>query len=1118
MSRMALETAIRLSAEVKGGANITKVQRSLQDLAKDSKLTAQEMGTMRVAALQLAKANDGTVAGLRSSIAALRGLKDQAKIGGQEFRAFGADIQRLEAKLKGLDGTARAAGNSLSLRGAAASAGGSMLMGGGLQASMGAAAGSLAAAGTAAGMAMAGGVVAGGALIATSTTNALDEAASTRRVRTLTDDADNLMAKIRELTVEQGNLSNSTEAGAAAYEILSSGFSKTADVLAILKASTYGATGGFSDITTVADAATSIMNSFGLGADKVTRVVDQMVQTQNDGKIVVDQYARSVGRLAPTFAVAGLSVEEMNAAISALTAKGAPVESTMSGLNQTVKSIIKPTEEAKKVAAALGLEFSAAALQAKGLGGFLQDVTDKTKGNTTALGVLFSDIDGFKAVASLTNDGLKAYNKSLANMERETAQAAKAAKLAVDPVKQFDNAWKGLSTTLGQSVLPALTAVLEGLTLVIDKVRQVNWGQIAGDLPGLLDPSGPSLQVRPPAAAVKPPAGGNWNNMQWPEGIPRPGTAPPQPRMRAPRGPEDTAITSLVNGVVSGGEKTDWKPSSKAQALIAAAGKLGVSPLDLATLIQFESGGNPSRWGGAGGNYMGLIQFGPSERREYGANDKQSFEEQVQGPVVRYFQDRFKGVGMSTQGADLLKLYTTVLAGNPKANPNARDSFGTSARSGVAAMLRPGAQRDVAKRMYFGGDAANAGYSQVDAGGNLVKAWEEAQQLEKLRKDGLLTSARQLAILERQADVKRATTNEEKITASSDLARTERMYKFIDLLKGAQSEEQRMNILKQQGLEIQSAQVDMDREQLEYGKKLNDALLQRVGISGELLDQSRFTGTGAGARVQTFDLKGTLADTSAAEEKVDRLEQAAESSSQAIGGLFRDIISGTATAEESLSRMFQSIADSFASMVSDMIAEWAKTQIIGLFTKAVGSIGGGAVGGFGPTSSDLFSQGLGVIGSLVGFAGGGYTGSSPRAGGIDGQGGFPAILHPQETVIDHTRMMPVPYQASSAAAATGEPVVPCQGASAAAATGGLTVPYQSSGTTLAVPFLKGGGGDDGAASMPISNEPIRYESTVINGVEYVTKAEAEEIGRRSEQRTFKKLQNSPGARRAVGIR
>lgn len=37
------------------------------------------------------------------------------------------------------------------------------------------------------------------------------------------------------------------------------------------------------------------------------------------------------------------------------------------------------------------------------------------------------------------------------------------------------------------------------------------------------------------------------------------------------------------------------------------------------------------------------------------------------------------------------------------------------------------------------------------------------------------------------------------------------------------------------------------------------------------------------------------------------------------------------------------------------------------------------------------------------FEGGGYTGNGPRSGGVDGRGGFPAILHPRETVIDHTR-------------------------------------------------------------------------------------------------------------------
>lgn len=41
--------------------------------------------------------------------------------------------------------------------------------------------------------------------------------------------------------------------------------------------------------------------------------------------------------------------------------------------------------------------------------------------------------------------------------------------------------------------------------------------------------------------------------------------------------------------------------------------------------------------------------------------------------------------------------------------------------------------------------------------------------------------------------------------------------------------------------------------------------------------------------------------------------------------------------------------------------------------------------------------------TLASADGGGYTGMGVRAGGIDGKGGFPAILHPNETVIDHTK-------------------------------------------------------------------------------------------------------------------
>lgn len=52
--------------------------------------------------------------------------------------------------------------------------------------------------------------------------------------------------------------------------------------------------------------------------------------------------------------------------------------------------------------------------------------------------------------------------------------------------------------------------------------------------------------------------------------------------------------------------------------------------------------------------------------------------------------------------------------------------------------------------------------------------------------------------------------------------------------------------------------------------------------------------------------------------------------------------------------------------------------------------------------SSLLFKGFGIP-TPASFAGGGSTGSGPRAGGMDGQGGRLAMIHPQESVVDHTR-------------------------------------------------------------------------------------------------------------------
>jgi hypothetical protein len=74
----------------------------------------------------------------------------------------------------------------------------------------------------------------------------------------------------------------------------------------------------------------------------------------------------------------------------------------------------------------------------------------------------------------------------------------------------------------------------------------------------------------------------------------------------------------------------------------------------------------------------------------------------------------------------------------------------------------------------------------------------------------------------------------------------------------------------------------------------------------------------------------------------------------------------------------------------------------GLFG-GLGKIGGALGGLFGPGQTTGTGLTTSTPNLLPSFAGGGFTGASSRSGGIDGRGGFPAILHPNEVVTDLTR-------------------------------------------------------------------------------------------------------------------
>jgi len=250
---------------------------------------------------------------------------------------------------------------------------------------------------------------------------------ATAKIKTLGVDADALKPKLATLSNELSGQASTLQLLSASYDVASAGFGETAELTDVLKASQLGATGGFSELATVADATTSVLNAYGKSSDEAAKLVDGFIQTQNDGKIVVDQYAQQIGRLAPIAAGAGVGIEELNAAISTVTATGVPVESTFAGLRQVIAAIQKPTSEASKAAEKLGIDFSATALSTKGLGGVLEELVAKGGASEETLAQFFGSVEARTAILPLLNDQLVSFNQNLENQAKAQGTAAKAA-------------------------------------------------------------------------------------------------------------------------------------------------------------------------------------------------------------------------------------------------------------------------------------------------------------------------------------------------------------------------------------------------------------------------------------------------------------------------------------------------------------------------------------------------------------------------------------------------------------------------------------------------------------------------------------------------------------------
>ena len=113
---------------------------------------------------------------------------------------------------------------------------------------------------------------------------------------------------------------------------------------------------------------------------------------------------------------------------------------------------------------------------------------------------------------------------------------------------------------------------------------------------------------------------------------------------------------------------------------------------------------------------------------------------------------------------------------------------------------------------------------------------------------------------------------------------------------------------------------------------------------------------------------------------------------------FDQAVEGIANAFSNAILEGENLRDSLAGIFKQIAANILNAGIQNALTTAFSGVGGG--GFLGSLLSSAFG---GTKAAVPSFDGGGFTWSGSRSGGLDGKGGRLAMLHPNETVLDHTR-------------------------------------------------------------------------------------------------------------------
>lgn len=235
----------------------------------------------------------------------------------------------------------------------------------------------------------------------------------------------NTQAMAKELLLLDARLGDSTDLTKGLYQALSASVEPTQAVNFVAESAKF-AKAALVDTNTAVDVITTGLNAYGYEASRATEISDQLFSVIKLGKTTGAELASVIGKSIPLAANMGIGFDQLGASIAVMTRQGINAANATTQFNAVINAFLKPSDAMLVTLDRLGYSSGSAAIEALGLKGAIDLITQSAGGSKDELAAMFSNTRALRGVLALTGEGASDFDDILKEIQ-ESAGATNTA-------------------------------------------------------------------------------------------------------------------------------------------------------------------------------------------------------------------------------------------------------------------------------------------------------------------------------------------------------------------------------------------------------------------------------------------------------------------------------------------------------------------------------------------------------------------------------------------------------------------------------------------------------------------------------------------------------------------